>query len=480
MKEIQKIEEGTDLERVAVISRIGMAIASAHSDQMDADAETASSSALIDLAERLSKSVVHGNLREILVKAENGFVILQFINEEYMVFGGISDPLRVGYYMEYLRNISHKFAYIIAGNTVTEQLKKEIEANRDRDFLKKQQSRVSLSDSFVMDKNQEKDKEAMEGVLSFLKDWGGEEGETPTSSNNIVGIDNDVMFGMDDLAPTPISQDQISQAKSITTTEEQPVSSGSTKSDMEDIFAALDSFSSSSSTSTPPAQPSSDSNEENVDDILSVLDEFASSTEPITPQTTPENASSSDDLEAIMGALDEFPVSNKDSSVETNIPVQVSEENISVPSSDVTAGGIPDDILAELSEISESTSSKTFTSKSREDEKKQTYPHGIPIYKNEVPPVPLEDYVSFEIGTLSGASPENQQVSSPQASPEFGSVQAEEYSSESPNETLPESMQPNFDAIASEYDDVEIEDEDAMLQVLEELDFDKIGKKKKE
>ena len=104
MMEIQRVERGTDLKRVAVISRIGMAIATSTSDTMNADAETASSSALIDLADRLSSSVDHGGLREILVKADSGYIILQFINEEYMIFGGISNPNRIGYYMEYLRN----------------------------------------------------------------------------------------------------------------------------------------------------------------------------------------------------------------------------------------------------------------------------------------------------------------------------------------------------------------------------------------
>ena len=44
---------------------------------------------LIELSERLTGSLNHGHLREILVRADSGFVILQFINKEYMLFHSI-------------------------------------------------------------------------------------------------------------------------------------------------------------------------------------------------------------------------------------------------------------------------------------------------------------------------------------------------------------------------------------------------------
>lgn len=468
MHEIQRIENGTDLERIAVISRIGMAIASARSDQMDADAETASSSALVDLSERLSKSVQHGNLREILVKAEQGFVILQFINEEYMVFGGISNPLRVGYYMEYLRNISHKFAFILAGNQITDELQKEIEANRDRDFRKKQEAKAPLTAGFQMDKTNETDKSAMEGVLSFLKEWGGEDGAITPNENNIVGIDNDVMFGMDNLAPTPISPTQLSQAQQI-----------KPSNDMEDIFSALDNIGADAPSPSLTPSPSSSPvdtmapQDQDMDDLLSALDQFSDKATPISPPITPApqaSASSSTpeaSLDDILGVLDDLAPVTKNSAVATS--------GLSIDAT-IDDGGIPDDILAELNEISETTTTKVTTSKSRQIEQQQSHPYGIPIYKNEVPPVPLQDYVSFEIGSLTGSEPATPtQVSS---QPAITSTPA--YSiNEQPVVQAP-GAKPDFEAIASEYDDVDLDiEEDAMLQALEELDFDKIGKEKK-
>ncbi|WP_457557575.1 roadblock/LC7 domain-containing protein [Candidatus Harpocratesius sp.] len=477
MQEIQKIEQGSDLERIAVISRIGMAIATSHSDEMDADAETASSSALIDLAERLSRSVNHGSLREILVKSEHGFVILQFINEEYMIFGGISNPLRIGYYMEYLRTIAHRFAFILAGKQMTEELRKEIEANRDRDFRLKQEARTPLAESFQMDKSNDTDKKAMEGVLAFLNQWGGEE-ETPASPNNIVSIDNDLMIGLnnlDNLAPKPISQEQVQQAQEIMINKQEADSlkQPTQPQNMEDIFAALDSFAStlptsSSSSSSAPSTSSSKLDEDSMEDLISTLDEFAS------------------EAKTTVG-LSDVPA--------TTTP----ETTISIESS-ISAGGIPEDILAGLNDLAEISTTKVTSSKTRK--KPDNYPYGIPIYEGEVPPVPLDDYVSFEIGSLASVHSSNQDniqetpisssssnLSEPytaasskemetptiptsaevsQIAPEFASLDTEEVSS------------PDFDAIASEYDDVDLEiEEDAMLQALEELDFDKIGKEKK-
>jgi len=374
MLEIQRVERGTDLKRVAVISRIGMAIATSTSDTMNADAETASSSALIDLADRLSTSVEHGDLREILVKADSGYIILQFINEEYMIFGGISNPHRIGYYMEYLRNEAHRFAYILAGNKVTVALQKEIEAEKDREERKKLEAKAPMAKDFKMDKTKSDDIAAMEGVLSFLKDWGGEEEEeNKPDEQNIVSIDQDMMFGLDDLEPQTISQDQISSAQ----------------------------------------------------------------------QTSTSSETAGDDID-ILALVDSQPTKSKE--------------------------GLPDDILSALDEISETTGTTVVSSKADHTPKEDpNLPYGIQIFENEVPPVPLEDYINFEIGTLTGAP----EVSAPVTS-------AADYDPFTTSIKLNTDGSPNFNAMSSEYDDVDLNiEENAMLDALSELSFDEEEKKKK-
>ncbi len=381
MLEIQRVERGTDLKRVAVISRIGMAIATSTSDSMNADAETASSSALIDLAERLSTSVNHGDLREILVKADSGFVILQFINDEYMIFGGISNPLRIGYYMEYLRNEAHKFAYILAGNKVTDELQKEIDAERDREERLKREAKAPIAKDFKMDKDTSDDIKAMEGVLSFLKDWGSDETAPGPNEQNIVSIDKDMMFGLDDLAPEPISQEQISSAQEV---------SGKTGTGEEEV------------------------------DLLALVD-------------------------------------NKPSAVEK---------------------GLPDDILSALNEISETTNTTVVSSKTEHVAKeKSNLPYGIPIFENEVPPVPLDDYINFEIGTLTGTAKSSQpvpQTTSQHQTPDQAAPvsSASDYDPFTTNLKLKADGTPDFDAMASEYDDVDLNiEEDAMLDALNDLEY---------
>lgn len=414
MEEIKKIEAGTDLKRVAVISKTGMSIASAVSDQMDADAETASSAALIDLAEKLSESVAHGDLREILVKAESGFVILQSINEDYMIFGGITNPLKIGYYMEYLRSKAIKFAFLLAGNTITAELKKEIAFANDREASKRAESKAPLAQNFQMDKSQQQDMDAMKGVLAFLKDWSEEDGATEAkpSKDNIVGIDQDLLFGMDNIAPQPISNDEITKARTH----------------VEEIKA----------TESPAG-------ENPIDEIpLDVLSSIMGTAAP-TPQQPSTTAQAT--------------------------------KPAAVPKDEFADVGLPLDILSTLDQISDSTKT-TPSAAQREVAKSNPSPktdlkYGIKLYDGEVPPVPLEDYVSFEVGSL-GAS--EQPVAAPISSATATDQQAPPLVFEQPGTE----NAPNFDAMASEYDDPDLKiEEDAMLDALNELNLSPDQKKKK-
>ena len=449
MNEIQRIESGTDLKRVAVISRIGMKVATATSDEMDADAETASSSALIDLAERLCSSVDNGSLREILVKSDSGFVILQFVNNEYMLFGGIENPLRVGFYMEYLRNAAHKFAFILAGNQVTDALKKEIEANRERDQRIQQEAKASLAANFKMDKNTNQDMEAMEGVLDFLKDWSDDELAPSPNKNNIVGIDQDMMFGMDDLAPTPITQDQISKAQTV------------------------------NENNLPDSQFS-----ESEDDILGDIAKMASGMRPQQPVSTKQEYSEEENLDDILAALDgisESSLSPEPISTTQSVNLEpVVEENRSAPIDDENIG-LPDDILAALDDIADLAS--PAGKHSRTKEKKTDLPYGIVIYEGEVPPVALEDYVSFEIGTLAPKSEEYDNGPNEIYVTEQKVIQESKpatYDAFTTELKIKDDGSPDFNEVSSEYDDSDLNiEEDAMLQALAELDLGPEEKKKK-
>ena len=62
MHVLKNEEANTDLENLAVLSQVGMKVADAVSSELDADAISASSTALIDLGVRLNQATDHGAL----------------------------------------------------------------------------------------------------------------------------------------------------------------------------------------------------------------------------------------------------------------------------------------------------------------------------------------------------------------------------------------------------------------------------------
>jgi len=160
-------EENTDLENLAVLSRVGMKVASASSSELDADATSASSTALIDLGLRLSEATAHGALTEIILHNSSGYSILLAINDEYIVFGGLKNVYRIGYYLGYLRELTRKLNRLISGDEVTE-MTLSLEASE------KAKLNVPIDideDKPIVMPSVEQDKEALDGLLGFLDDW---------------------------------------------------------------------------------------------------------------------------------------------------------------------------------------------------------------------------------------------------------------------------------------------------------------------
>ncbi|MFW9939030.1 MAG: hypothetical protein ACFFD5_15400 [Candidatus Thorarchaeota archaeon] len=212
MMEIMRIEENkTDLENLAVLSRVGMKIASSNSSELDADATSASSTALIDLGLRLSEATLHGALTEIILHNTSGYSILLAINDEYIVFGGLKNVYRIGYYLGYLRDLAKKLNHLISGDEITEMTLslEESERKKLRGF-QEEESEVLVKPSL------EQDKAALDGLLGFLDNWekeGTEIEELETSSeNNIVSIPKSVGLGYrKDFGKTEIVGTQISE-----------------------------------------------------------------------------------------------------------------------------------------------------------------------------------------------------------------------------------------------------------------------------
>ncbi|MFO8017480.1 MAG: hypothetical protein R6U96_02495 [Promethearchaeia archaeon] len=191
MQILKKEEEQTDLENLAVLSRVGLRVASADSTDLDADAVNASSTALTDLGIKLSEATDHGSLKEILLHNESGYSILIAINNEYIIFSALKAMYRVGYYLAYLRDLSRKLNKLISGDeesvmslSLEESEKEKLEAKEEE---KPEKKKSPLKPSV------EQDKEALDGILDFFDEWSPESAEDVgelegSPEDNIVSI----------------------------------------------------------------------------------------------------------------------------------------------------------------------------------------------------------------------------------------------------------------------------------------------------
>ncbi len=194
MMHVLKDEEAkTDLENLAVLSRVGMRVASSTSSELDADATSASSTALIDLGLRLNQATDHGALTEILLHNSSGYSILIAINEEYIVFGGLSVLYRIGYYLGYLRELARKLNKIISGDEETEMV-----LSLDTPELRKIEEEEALT---IKKPSVEQDKAALDDLLGFLDDWEKDDEEfeelEATDVTNIISIPKSIGIGIE-------------------------------------------------------------------------------------------------------------------------------------------------------------------------------------------------------------------------------------------------------------------------------------------
>lgn len=71
-----------DIEASAVVSVDGLPIASALPREVEEDRVSAMSAAMLSLGERIASELGRGNLSEVQIKGEKGFVILQSLGTE--------------------------------------------------------------------------------------------------------------------------------------------------------------------------------------------------------------------------------------------------------------------------------------------------------------------------------------------------------------------------------------------------------------
>ena len=192
-----------------------MKVASSVSSELDADATSASSTALIDLGLRLNQATDHGALTEIILHNASGYSILMAINEELIVFGGLSATYRIGYYLGYLRELARKLNKIVSGEEGTEMVLSLEPSKLEKIELKKEEEAL-----IVKKPSLEQDKAALDDLLGFLDDWEkeGEEFEELEVSNesNIVSIPSSIGLGIDNEIKRSIEIDRVPLEETLT------------------------------------------------------------------------------------------------------------------------------------------------------------------------------------------------------------------------------------------------------------------------
>ncbi len=194
---LKEEEDKTDLENLAVLSRVGMKVASSTSPELDADATSASSTALIDLGLRLNQATIHGALTEIILHNTSGYSILMAINDEYIVFGGLSQIYSIGYYLGYLRELARKLNRLISGDQVTEMML----SLEESEIEKIEKQKLEEEAKPIIKPTLKQDKAALDDLLGFLDEWekGDEEFEElePTTESGIVSIPKSLGMGLE-------------------------------------------------------------------------------------------------------------------------------------------------------------------------------------------------------------------------------------------------------------------------------------------
>ncbi len=85
-----------DVEASAIVSVDGLSIASALPQEIEEDRVSAMSAAMLSLGERIASELGRGELEQVYIKGENGFVILMAVGEEAVLTALASEKAKLG------------------------------------------------------------------------------------------------------------------------------------------------------------------------------------------------------------------------------------------------------------------------------------------------------------------------------------------------------------------------------------------------
>ena len=105
MRSLERLENSTDLEGTAVVSKTGLRIASSETADVVWDIYSASPATLISLGEKISQGLDQGELRDIVIRGTKGYTIILVGSSEnnFMLFTNCKKGYKLGYYFHKIR-----------------------------------------------------------------------------------------------------------------------------------------------------------------------------------------------------------------------------------------------------------------------------------------------------------------------------------------------------------------------------------------
>lgn len=105
MRSLERLENSTDLEGSAVVSKTGLRIASSETADVVWDIYSASPATLISLGEKISQGLDQGELRDIVIRGTKGYTIILVgsADNNFMLFTNCKKGYKLGYYFHKIR-----------------------------------------------------------------------------------------------------------------------------------------------------------------------------------------------------------------------------------------------------------------------------------------------------------------------------------------------------------------------------------------
>jgi len=113
-KMLDELERKTSLEAIALVSKSGLRIACATTAVVDADLFSASAAALINIGEKTTRELGHGNLNDVILRGEDGFIIVTEVTPQTMLVASCKEIHKLGYYMALLKNYTKRIAQVLS------------------------------------------------------------------------------------------------------------------------------------------------------------------------------------------------------------------------------------------------------------------------------------------------------------------------------------------------------------------------------